>query len=273
MRVNWSIASYMGKPFVPQFHLGQEVTEVARQASGRFFVRTSAGTQFDAAAVIMWWCQLVPAAPAQRRSFARIEGPPGCITRFRGSALFASKDIIIASAGKPALDWVLALQDKVNSLILLPLAQFCAMAESGKWNNFFSDGECSSSKATSTHWRSTGNHTQSISVRMKGGVTSSGRADHRPSGGCPKLGPDLKDWSEPGQEPDRGRHGKILVNKRRASSRSATSNVIRAEETDPERIPRDGTHAFSRAGYCRWKRVYLPADDRRCARLARRRRP
>ncbi len=34
------------KPFGTTFHLGQEVTQVAQQADGRFFVETSAGTQF-----------------------------------------------------------------------------------------------------------------------------------------------------------------------------------------------------------------------------------
>ena len=41
------------KPFAPQFHLGEEVTEVTRLDGGRFCVGTSAGTQFDAGAVIV----------------------------------------------------------------------------------------------------------------------------------------------------------------------------------------------------------------------------
>jgi len=41
------------KPFAPHFHLGQEVTEVHRRADGRFRVRTSTGTEFDAAAVVV----------------------------------------------------------------------------------------------------------------------------------------------------------------------------------------------------------------------------
>src|SRR5580765_5225606 len=41
------------KPFSPEFHLNQEVTEVARQPPDRFIVRTSAGNEFVAAAVII----------------------------------------------------------------------------------------------------------------------------------------------------------------------------------------------------------------------------
>ena len=105
------------KPFVPQFHLGQEVIEVTRQASGRFFVRTSAGTQFDAAAVIIAG-GVGSFRPRQLNveGAARIEGRQ-LHYKIQDPALFAGKDIIIAGAGDSALDWVLALQDKVNSLI------------------------------------------------------------------------------------------------------------------------------------------------------------
>ncbi|HVP34402.1 MAG TPA: NAD(P)/FAD-dependent oxidoreductase, partial [Steroidobacteraceae bacterium] len=42
------------KPFGAQMHLGEEVLEVRRQADGRrFHVRTSAGTEFDAGALII----------------------------------------------------------------------------------------------------------------------------------------------------------------------------------------------------------------------------
>src|SRR3984957_14725722 len=41
------------KPFAPEFHLGEEVVEFAQTPSGRFLVRTSAGTSFDAATVVI----------------------------------------------------------------------------------------------------------------------------------------------------------------------------------------------------------------------------
>ena len=41
------------KPFSAEFHLGQEVTTVLRQESGRFQVATNTGTQFDAGAVVI----------------------------------------------------------------------------------------------------------------------------------------------------------------------------------------------------------------------------
>jgi thioredoxin reductase (NADPH) len=41
------------KPFDPQFHFGQEVIEVAPQEGGRFRVVTSAGSVFDAGAIVI----------------------------------------------------------------------------------------------------------------------------------------------------------------------------------------------------------------------------
>src|SRR3984885_11745508 len=41
------------KPFAPQFHLGQEVSEFAKTAAGRFLIRTAGGTSFDAGAVVI----------------------------------------------------------------------------------------------------------------------------------------------------------------------------------------------------------------------------
>ena len=40
-------------PFKPEFHLGQTVTRLEPSESGRFLLETSAGTRFDAAAVIL----------------------------------------------------------------------------------------------------------------------------------------------------------------------------------------------------------------------------
>ncbi len=41
------------KPFKPQFHLGQEVTQLERREDGRFTIATAAGTRFDAGAVVI----------------------------------------------------------------------------------------------------------------------------------------------------------------------------------------------------------------------------
>ena len=41
------------KPFGAEFHLGQTVTDFEPREDGRFFLRTSTGTEFDTAAVVI----------------------------------------------------------------------------------------------------------------------------------------------------------------------------------------------------------------------------
>jgi len=107
------------KPFAPQFHLGEEVTEVTRLDGGRFCVGTSAGTQFDAGAVIV-----AGGVGSFRPRQLNLPGAERIVDlqlhyRVRDPALFAGRDIVVAGAGDSALDWVLALHDKCNSLVLV----------------------------------------------------------------------------------------------------------------------------------------------------------
>ncbi|HEX3122227.1 MAG TPA: NAD(P)/FAD-dependent oxidoreductase [Rhodanobacteraceae bacterium] len=185
------------KPFAPEFHLGQEVTEVSRQDTGRFFVRTSTGTQFDAAAVIIAG-GVGTFRPRQLNvdGAARVEGRQ-LHYKIQDPALFAGKDIIIAGAGDSALDWVLALHDKCNSLILLHRShEFRAMA--GKVRQMeqlcneqrmqFLEGDISALEIVDDALKS-------VSVRTKSGVTTRVGTDHLVVlwGLHPKLGP-IANW-------------------------------------------------------------------------------
>ena len=107
------------RPFSPQFHLGEEVTALERLSSGRFHVRTSVGTEFDAGAVIIAG-GVGSFRPRQLNlpGADRIEGRQ-LHYKVRDPGLFAGRDIVIAGAGDSALDWVLALHDKCNSLVLV----------------------------------------------------------------------------------------------------------------------------------------------------------
>jgi thioredoxin reductase (NADPH) len=107
------------KPFAAQFHLGQEVTEVRRLESGRFFVCTSAGTQFDAGAVIV-----AGGVGSFRPRQLNLPGAERIVDhqlhyKVRDPALFAGRDLVVSGAGDSALDWVLELYDKCNSLVLV----------------------------------------------------------------------------------------------------------------------------------------------------------
>jgi thioredoxin reductase (NADPH) len=107
------------KPFHAGFHLGQEVSAVARQASGRFTVETAAGTRFDAGSVII-------AGGLGSFQPRRLLVPDA--ERFEGTQLhyrvqraeeFHDRDVLVAGGGDSALDWVLEFCGKARSVSLV----------------------------------------------------------------------------------------------------------------------------------------------------------
>jgi len=107
------------KPFHAGFHLGQEVVSVARRDPGRFDIRTSAGTQFDAGSIIIAGGLgsfqprrlMVPDAD-------RLEGTQ-VHYRVRRAEEFHGKDVLVAGGGDSALDWVLEFCGKARSVTLV----------------------------------------------------------------------------------------------------------------------------------------------------------
>ena len=107
------------EPFEPTFHLGQEVTLVARREDGRFDLETSAGTHFITKTIFI----AAGVGSFQPRTI-KVDG----IDAFEGSQLFyrvkdparfAGRNIVICGGGDSALDWALNLQEKAESVILL----------------------------------------------------------------------------------------------------------------------------------------------------------
>jgi thioredoxin reductase (NADPH) len=106
-------------PFEPAFHLEQTVTSLEKREDGRFTLTTSAGTEFDAGAVIIagglgaFQPRRLKSPGAQPWEGKRIH------YSIKDPAQLAGKDIILLGGGDSALDWVLELHDRVNSLILM----------------------------------------------------------------------------------------------------------------------------------------------------------
>ena len=107
------------EPFEPTFHLGQEVTLVARREDGRFDLETSTGTHFITKTIFI----AAGVGSFQPRTI-KVDG----IDAFEGSQLFyrvkdparfAGRNIVICGGGDSALDWALNLQEKTESVILL----------------------------------------------------------------------------------------------------------------------------------------------------------
>jgi thioredoxin reductase (NADPH) len=107
------------QPFGAQFHLGEETLEMKKQENGRFRVVTSAGTQFDAGAVVI----AAGVGSFQPRRL-NVEGHE----QFEGSHLhysvknasdFHGRKLVIFGGGDSALDWTLALAPKAASITLV----------------------------------------------------------------------------------------------------------------------------------------------------------
>jgi thioredoxin reductase (NADPH) len=107
------------KPFGAQFHLGETVQSVQRQENGRFAIATSAGTQFDAGAVVI--AAGVGAFEARKLAVPNVEKYDGTQVQYRvrDPQAFAGKDVIVLGGGDSALDWAVVLADIANSVVLI----------------------------------------------------------------------------------------------------------------------------------------------------------
>ncbi len=106
------------RPFNAPMHLGQEVVELNRH-EGRFLLRTSAGTRFDAGAIVI--------AGGLGSFQPRRLGLEGCEAfegrsihyRVRNASELHGKRLVIFGGGDSALDWTLALAPSAQSLTLV----------------------------------------------------------------------------------------------------------------------------------------------------------
>jgi thioredoxin reductase (NADPH) len=107
------------KPFNPGWHLGQEVTELTRQDSGRFHLRTATGTTFDAGAVVI--AAGLGSFQPRRIGLPGAEAFEGSSIHYRvkSAAEHEGRHLVIFGGGDSALDWTLELLPRVASLTLV----------------------------------------------------------------------------------------------------------------------------------------------------------
>ena len=107
------------EPFDAQFHLGQEVTQLEKQADGRFLIGTSQGRHFLSKTVF-----IAAGVGAFQPRTLKLDG----IEAFEGQQVFYSvknpeqftgKKIVICGGGDAALDWTLHFVDKAASVTLI----------------------------------------------------------------------------------------------------------------------------------------------------------
>jgi thioredoxin reductase len=111
------------EPFGATFHLGQEVTQVEKQADGRFLVATSKGTRFLTKTVF-----IAGGVGSFQPRTLKVEGldkfdGTQLHYRVRNPAQFAGKNLVIVGGGDSALDWALNFvqegPNKAESVILI----------------------------------------------------------------------------------------------------------------------------------------------------------
>ena len=106
-------------PFDPIYHLGQSVVAMEPADGGRWALRTSAGTEVEAGAVII--SAGVGAFGPNRPPLAGIEDYEGTSVHYlvKRREDFRGKRIVIAGGGDSAIDWALSLAELAESLAVV----------------------------------------------------------------------------------------------------------------------------------------------------------
>ncbi|MBU3552482.1 MULTISPECIES: NAD(P)/FAD-dependent oxidoreductase [Polynucleobacter] len=107
------------EPFSPQFHLGQEVTQLEKQADGRILIGTSQNLHFLAKTVF-----IAAGVGAFQPRLLNLEGIEAFVDkqvfyRVKYPERFIGKRIVICGGGDSALDWVLYFADRAASVTLI----------------------------------------------------------------------------------------------------------------------------------------------------------
>lgn len=107
------------RPFSPHYHLGQQVTSLAKQPDGSFILRTSKDTTINAKIVLI---------AAGCGAFGPNRPPIENIEEFEGKSVFymvnksenfRGKRIVIAGGGDSAVDWAIILADIAKSVAVI----------------------------------------------------------------------------------------------------------------------------------------------------------
>ena len=107
------------EPFAPGMHLGQEVSVVRREDAEHFYIETSAGTQFNARAVVIaGGVGSFQPRPLRVPDAEQYEGKT-LHYRVRDAGRFAGRRLAILGGGDSALDWVLELADSAERITLV----------------------------------------------------------------------------------------------------------------------------------------------------------
>jgi thioredoxin reductase (NADPH) len=185
------------KPFGPNFHLSEEVTELVKQ-DGHFFVKTANDKEFHAKTVFI--AGGVGSFQPRRFRLEGIDALEGVSVHYRVKepAVFTGKKIVICGGGDSALDWALALADTAAEVAVVhrrdeyravpaSVAALKELEAAGKVRIF--------ENAKATAYTAEGAQLKSVEITVKGEDPVVLEADHLMAffGLAPKLGP-IAEW-------------------------------------------------------------------------------
>jgi thioredoxin reductase (NADPH) len=185
------------KPFNATFHLGQEVSEVQPLPDGKFRVVTSTGTNFIAGTVVV--AAGVGSFQPRRLALPGIEEFEGTSVHYRVkvAADFHGRDVVICGGGDSALDWTVALCEKVRSLTLVHRrAEFrAAPATVAQMRDLVAAGKMQLVEAHVEGLHAEKSKLRGINLKTNDGASLRVAVDHVLAffGLHPKLGP-IADW-------------------------------------------------------------------------------
>jgi thioredoxin reductase (NADPH) len=129
-------------PFRPVYHLGQQVTRLARREDGRWLVETDRGTRIDCAVVVI---------AAGVGAFGPNRPPLDGIRDYEGQSVFyfvksreafRGKTVVIAGGGDSAVDWAISLADLAAVKIVHRRAKFrCAPESAARLHDLADQGK------------------------------------------------------------------------------------------------------------------------------------
>ena len=185
------------KPFEPQFHLGEEVVEVRPREDRRFDVVTSAGTRFDAGAIVI-------AAGVGSFQPRRLGVPGGEVFegrhihyRVKGADEYRQKRLVIFGGGDSALDWALEFATTAPSVTLVHRRADvrAAPASVARMREFEAAGKLRFIEGLAEEVLAEGDAFKGVRVKGADGTPHDLHADHVFAffGLHPKLGP-VAEW-------------------------------------------------------------------------------
>ncbi len=185
------------KPFNPQFHLGQEVSELHRREDGRFHVCTAAGTVFNTGAVVI--AAGLGSFQPRRIGLEGADAFEGDAIRYRvrDARQLHGKQLVIFGGGDSALDWTVELAPKARSLTLVHRrAEFrAAPATVAKMRELVAAGRMRHVEGLPHSLRVDNGALSGVNVKAADGSTVALDTDHLLVffGLHPKLGP-IAEW-------------------------------------------------------------------------------